>query len=233
MIQEAPALHRPRLDTLAITPATAEILESCPDPEIGRVGRAFISSENYEVLGSTFLELVLARRRMVLFEELHRLEILSPSPADLDWYENRRGSVEYDLMTKPASTLTPEQDAIRLAMVSFTFSSILANQRATYAFSQVLTGQLKLCLDKTDIKNLWRPRTKLLMWIVLMGAHGSKNKPERPWYVLQLARCFGKLGIERIEDAKEVFVEYFYLERIHGRSLKELWDEADLLRLLL
>jgi hypothetical protein len=83
------------------------------------------------------------------------------------------------------------------------------------------------------MKDLWTPSEELLMWVLLMGAHGAKNKPERPWYVLQLARCFERLGYADLVETSEALKGYFYLDRIHGNSLEVLWKETEILRAML
>ena len=231
-MNEPPMFSPPARNMTFISPSTAEMLDACPHAELNEVGQAFISSENLKVLGPAYLELILARRKLIIFEELSRLEMLNPSKEDFEWFYTHKHNVEYDLLSKNASSLTPAQNAVRFGLVSYTFGTVLKKQRSTYAYSQVLTGQLKRCLDLTDMKSLWEPNVSLLMWQLLMGAHGATNKPERPWYVLQLARCFDKLGFVSLDEPRKVLLGYFYLERIHGGSLEEMWNESSLLRLV-
>lgn len=131
----------------------------------------------------------------------------------------------------------PEPNAYeccRLAAIIFSLA-VLFPIPNTYDVLQTLTRQLKSAVEiystaLQEVKNGDEEHWDLLLWILVLGGIATLDKPERPWYVSELAfvaeRLNGNVGWEDIEN---ILKSHLWLESACGRSAIELWEEVEIL----
>jgi hypothetical protein len=67
---------------------------------------------------------------------------------------------------------------------------------------------------------------KFLLWMLVLGGIASLDKPERVWFVEQLARLAAMLDVDWCE-VKEILGTFLWLESACGDGGKELWGEVE------
>lgn len=98
-----------------------------------------------------------------------------------------------------------------------------------------MNKQLLRALEQTSLSGFWDQNSKLLLWVLFIGAHACCGQPERLWFIAQLARVIIVLDLDSREAMKAVLTKFSYVELYFGKSLDEIWEEAtceDVLRVV-
>jgi hypothetical protein len=66
----------------------------------------------------------------------------------------------------------------------------------------------------------------VLLWILVLGGVASSDKPERPWFVSQLALIVRKLRLTDWDGVEDILESFLWLESACGKGGRELWDEV-------
>ncbi|KAK5031370.1 hypothetical protein LTR13_007697 [Exophiala sideris] len=168
---------------------------------------------------------------VVQYREYYHEKQLQPLEQELDYINAKSYQFRYAVLSAPFEPRPPTSDkeeACRLALLIFWFCNYQISQPDS-ALNRTLTAQLKTALQASDLRGLWQPYHELLAWVLLLGAFLSAGQRERPWFVLNLARVSGVLGLKDWSDVRSVLLKYFYLDRIYARGMQASWDEAALL----
>ncbi|KAI1626430.1 hypothetical protein EDD37DRAFT_346759 [Exophiala viscosa] len=168
---------------------------------------------------------------VVQYREYYHEKQLQPLERELEYINAKSYQFRYAVLSAPFEPRPPTSDkeeACRLALLIFCFCNYQVSQPDS-ALNRTLTTQLKTALQASDLRGLWQPHHELLTWVLLLGAFLSAGQRERPWFVLNLARVSGVLGLKDWSDVRSVLLKYFYLDRIYARGMQASWDEAALL----
>jgi hypothetical protein len=65
----------------------------------------------------------------------------------------------------------------------------------------------------------------VFLWMLVLGGIASSDKPERPWFVSQLALIVNKLHIMDWSGVDDILESFLWLESACGHGGRELWDE--------
>lgn len=229
IVQEDCPIAPPLNDGTLLSETTTVMMEKCPDGTIDKTGQALLGPEAADLLSPRLLQNISDRRWNTVFHELCVTGVLKPTGQDLELFYRKYRTAGYELVLLGSSLLlTPKQEAIRLALLVFEFGNVLKSQKATSAYSQALVAQLKSALEQTNLSSSWAPHCDMLLWILFIGAYSSKDRPERIWFTIQLARGVNLYGVQDAYEFRNLLLAFFYLDRIHRKSLIEVWDEAAL-----
>ena len=66
----------------------------------------------------------------------------------------------------------------------------------------------------------------VLLWMLVLGGIAASDKPERPWFVSQLALIVRRLDITEWGSIEDTLESFLWLESACGQGGRELWDEA-------
>ena len=80
-------------------------------------------------------------------------------------------------------------------------------------------------LDK-EIGNFAMELSGVLLWMMVLGGIASSDKPERPWFVSQLALIVRKLRLMDWGGVEDILESFLWLESACGKGGRELWDEV-------
>jgi hypothetical protein len=80
-------------------------------------------------------------------------------------------------------------------------------------------------LDK-EIGNFAMELSGVLLWMMVLGGIASSDKPERPWFVSQLALIVRKLRLMDWGGVEDILESFLWLESACGKGGQELWDET-------
>jgi len=96
----------------------------------------------------------------------------------------------------------------------------------TYNVLQTLVRGLTATLEVTDIEKHSMDYTGLLLWMLVLGGIAALGKPERPWFVSNLAL----LSVERLkvdwDGVEDILRTFLWLESACSPGGRQLWDEV-------
>ena len=66
----------------------------------------------------------------------------------------------------------------------------------------------------------------LVLWFLFFGGIAARKGEHRVWFSLQIERMCGKLGANEWGDVRGRLEVLWWVEEIHEKSCRELWNEA-------
>lgn len=196
------------------------------DPAFKLMASAFHDHETATLLGDTLLPYVTQHREFVLFKYLISTGGVIASVDDVELIFDANHLADYRLLSLPFNViLSPIQESTRLALYISAWVNTLSFE-PDLAYTKALISQLQEALQILDLPPHQTSTLKLLAWQLFVGAHISRTRPERPWFILNLARAIHLLGLESEDQLEELLCEFFYIKRIYWQSLPKIWAEA-------
>ena len=119
------------------------------------------------------------------------------------------------------------QECIRLTGLIF-INTVLVKNSTHLLMLRNLVNRLRRGLSALDLVEVSLRSPVILMWILFVGAHGSRGQLDRPWFVNLLA------GFTRSHDwagASSELKRFLYLEKEMDKSWQRIWTEAKQARL--
>lgn len=134
--------------------------------------------------------------------------IMKPSKADLD--------------------IHPIEELARVASICFLNHFLIVSPPSS-GLGRALTKHLVKAVSDCKMSQLL-PLSKenfgLFAWALFVGAQGSRDQAERPWFVERLARVAMICEWQTWEQVSNVLSDYFFLWAMHGIAWRSIWDEA-------
>jgi hypothetical protein len=124
---------------------------------------------------------------------------------------------------------SPIQESISIALATFTAATDEFFDSAS-PVCRALIPRLKGSLQCSDLRFFWNPAHEALVWVISVGALQSSGQPERPWFILQLARGLMLLDIRTLGDLKWLLMRFAYLDRLYGEEMNQVWQEVEMMR---
>ena len=87
-----------------------------------------------------------------------------------------------------------------------------------------MVQQLKNCVVDADTNTA--PARAIFLSLVFLGGMAVAGTKDRAWFVARLAKTIMELQIWTWEDAKLSLATFLWVDKIHERSCRELWEEA-------
>jgi len=156
----------------------------------------------------------------------------APSP-NLQETDYTIATLQYSLLSIYSTFATPSfQLACCIAALAFLrtihhyhrvlkIGSFIANHLADGA----LIRKLRECVEMVD--NDEGQLRDFVLWMLFMGGILVNGKrKERAWFVAKLGRIRLEMGIERWEEAKKKLMGFFWVEVVHEKIGREMWEEA-------
>lgn len=134
--------------------------------------------------------------------------IMTPSKADLD--------------------IHPIEEVARVASICFLNHFLIVSPPSSglgRALTKHLTKAISSC-KMSQLFSLSKENFGLFAWALFVGAQGSQDQAERPWFVERLARIARVCGWQTWEQVSNVLSDYFFLSAMHGMVWRSIWDEA-------
>jgi hypothetical protein len=96
----------------------------------------------------------------------------------------------------------------------------------TYDVLQTLVRQLIASLEVVDIEILSVDYSGVLLWILVLGGIAALGKPERPWFVLNLAlNSLKRLKLDW-DSVEDILKSFLWLESACSPGGRRLWGEV-------
>ena len=155
------------------------------------------------------------------------------SPRTFTTIIDQRNFIQHSVMSlKPARELfehgaTPEEDLYepcRLAIIVFSFLVVFPVPPVAGPFES-LTERLLVALS--EIKSCGEPlsSSKLLLWILVMGAVAAIGLPKRQWFLRRIHDLLQTLAVEDWKDMKVILQSFLWLPSTNDFDGQEVWAE--------
>ncbi|KAL2072124.1 hypothetical protein VTL71DRAFT_11467 [Oculimacula yallundae] len=77
---------------------------------------------------------------------------------------------------------------------------------------------------------MWNGREAgLVLWLLFVGGMAARGE-DRVWFIEQIERLGGRIGVVRWGEVKGVLEGLWWVERIHEKPCRELWDKVVVLK---
>jgi hypothetical protein len=233
MLQVRPLIKSRALNAEAGTESMPFALYDTLRPLQGRLCSAFFTPPNLKIIGPHLAQIILNQTRCLRFKVLWDDEYSEPTHEDLECSYTLQGPVDLsfiDLPYQSGITLTPVQDAVRLAFWALT-QSITRVAPTSSSFSRSMARQLKAAIDKCSLVRLWEKRetAELLLWILFAGLYNSRGQQEWPSMITYTAMTLETLGIESEKQMEDLLSRYVYSAKFCGEILESAWRDVRLM----
>jgi hypothetical protein len=88
---------------------------------------------------------------------------------------------------------TDRQEPFRLALLIFWNANTQLYGPGSMLYRHLIS-HLKSALERTDLETFWKESLAVLIWILLLGAFASRDRPECSWFIARMAE-----GMHRTE----------------------------------
>ncbi|OAG39565.1 hypothetical protein AYO21_06209 [Fonsecaea monophora] len=153
------------------------------------------------------------------------------SPVIID----QRNYVQHSLMSLPSAEelLAPkptdvalddsQYETCRLACIIYSFLVVFPVPPVVGPF-ETLIDRLKSALQTTEWKSFGRPRRKLHLWTLTMGAIGSIGLPDRPWFLLRIMEVLDDdFDMAGWQDLKGLLQSFLWHPRTSDLDGLDVW----------
>ena len=199
------------------------------DPSVARQGEGLLSSELTNNFDQSMVRLLEdARIAWVCFEQIG---IYDFPPAEKRSISIKKANIDHRLLSYPFDyygVYRPVQEACRQAFVLYSNAHYNVVQPSS-KIARCLVEDLKVALEKTDMRSCWDDAYRALLWVLFLGAHMSFGQRERPWFVTVLARVVLKLESPSWFSVRAELVRFYYSDRVFQDSFRKIWEEAEIL----
>lgn len=155
---------------------------------------------------------------------------------DEDFFDTQNLFIEYRLLSYRFDPVTEEflgdntiEGCCRLASLLYVNTVLWIAYTSAAAVLRSPVGALKIALEtlpESIKQTFWAPYSDLLAWVLFLGAHCSKDQVERPFFIMELAKVVVFNGWRDLEETRQRLMGFFYVDRMYGASLAEVWNEV-------
>jgi hypothetical protein len=115
-------------------------------------------------------------------------------------------------------------ECCRLTAIIFSIAVIFPIPN-TYDVLQTLVRHLKAAIESSGIESGSAECSGVSLWILVLGGIAALDKPEKPWFVSQLAFLAERLDIDWA-GTQHILETFLWLESACGASGLRLWSEV-------
>ena len=118
----------------------------------------------------------------------------------------------------------PLYECCRLAVIVYSFLIVFPLPPVEGPF-EALAAQLQMDWIVTGLDRPTKSRSRILLWILVMGAIAAIGLPERPWFLSQIRTLSRRMGIGDWEEMKDVLQSFLWLPSASDLDGQDLWIE--------
>jgi hypothetical protein len=120
----------------------------------------------------------------------------------------------------------------RLAVIVFSFLVVFPIPPVSGPFES-LTEQLLAELMEIDISGESASRSRMILWISVMGAIGAIGLPERQWFLNSAREMSSRLVVQSWKALKDILQSFLWFPSTNDPDGQELWSEMQVNSILL
>jgi hypothetical protein len=129
-----------------------------------------------------------------------------------------------ELYDKDTNMDEPLYECCRLAAIVYSLLVIFPLPPVLGPF-EGLAEQLHMELTRIGVNYDTAPRSKLLLWTLVMGAIASIGCRQRPWFLSQIQTLSAKMDVRDWRQAKEIVESFLWLPSTNDPDGRDLWIE--------
>ncbi len=93
----------------------------------------------------------------------------------------------------------------------------------------IFVERLRSALGCTSFMLAWsNTHPSMLLWVLAIGGMVAIGRPERPWFVSQLAGVCTILKLQTLQDMKDTLRDITWVEGLYEGLMQTLWTEIEL-----
>ncbi len=211
--------------------STYDMIMVGTDPQLMAIGTALLDPALAPLFDPELIDAFRGMREVILYREYFHDKECNLSSVEIEYFNVKGYETLYRTLAVPHERndpLSPQQEPCRIALLIFWHARWRIHQPNSGIFRS-LTTQLKDALEQTNLKSLWHPHTGLLIWAAFMGACISVGQREHSWFIAYLVRAARVMGLRQSTDIKPLLVRFFYIDRVYGKKLEDIWEEVKML----
>ena len=195
------------------------------------LGGDFLRSGNSLILGS-LQDLFITVRYMSGYSRLvfnHSEGIKLQSTGTLT---DLRNSIQHRLLSLPACPSAQGSNGVyhlyestRLGAQIYSLLCIYPYPAGPAPFVEA-ASRLKRELSSLDPRTISYEESKLLLWILVMGAIVTVGTFDRPWFIHILGSVAYRLQVESWPDMKSLLLTFLWLSKTNDIDGRDVWDEV-------
>lgn len=205
---------------------------------LNRLGGALFANS---CVSPPLVKILYVIRDIILFNQANKENPTVLSPEDYHFFRLLNCEAEHQLLsyiytgsngnsTSPSSMmdLHPIEAVTRVACICFLNHFMIVSPPSS-GLGRALTKHLKNAVAKCTpplLSRLPRENYGLLAWALFIGAQGSAEQIERPWFVERLTGIAMVCDWRHWEQMSDILADYFYVPHVNDALWKPIWDEA-------
>ncbi|KAG4429356.1 hypothetical protein IFR05_015155, partial [Cadophora sp. M221] len=143
-------------------------------------------------------------------------------------------SLRYNLLPDYSGDVEFADEAARTLDEVLRIGALLYISETPKEFPNAAVGPVKLVRRLRELVmqvQMWNEREAgLVLWLLFIGGIAARKGEDRLWFVVQIEKLVRKLGLERWGDVRGRLEELWWVEGIHEKVCRELWDEVVVLK---
>jgi hypothetical protein len=147
---------------------------------------------------------------------------------------DQRNSIQHRLLSLPPRPYDQCSERIhrlyegtRLAAEAYSLLCVYPYPRGHAPFAE-LASLLRKELSRLDLGNVSYEESRLLLWILVMGAIVTVGTLERLWFISTLGHVSGSLELESWQEMKSILATFLWLDMTNDVDGRDVWDEVGL-----
>jgi len=147
---------------------------------------------------------------------------------------DKRNSVQHRMLSVPRYPHEKHREAphqlyesTRLAAEMYSLLCVYPCPPTTAPFDK-LAALLRKELSHLDQGSISDEESKLLVWILVMGAIVAVDTPGRSWFISALSHISRRLQLESWYDIKSILITFLWLDMTNDIDGRDVWDEVSL-----
>jgi hypothetical protein len=147
---------------------------------------------------------------------------------------DKRNSTQYRMLSVPRYPYAKRSEAphqlyesTRLAAEMYCLLCVYPCPPTTAPFDRLAT-LLRKELSHLDQGNVSSEESKLLVWILVMGAIVTVDTSDRLWFISALSHLSRRLQLESWYDMKSILLTFLWLDMTNDMDGRDVWDEVSL-----
>jgi hypothetical protein len=145
---------------------------------------------------------------------------------------DQRNSIQHRLLSLPPHPYEQCSEGIcrlyestRLTAEVYSLLCVYPYPRGHAPFGE-LASLLRKELSGLDLGNVSYEESKLLLWILVMGAIVTVGALERLWFISTLRHVSGRLELESWQEMKSILTTFLWLDMTNDIDGSDVWDEV-------
>jgi hypothetical protein len=123
---------------------------------------------------------------------------------------------------------TPLQECVRLSLLLFFHTNLVKSNPHLYMM-HYLISQLQASLFAANVPSdlsFTTSNTTVLLWILFVGALGSRGQMAHPWFVGLIRGMLAEMDIVEWEEVKGVLGRFLWLDKELNVGFRWVWEKA-------